>query len=158
MGKLERNVSASSSRCVGGHVSQFDSSNPPPDGAGSGDHVAPRGGGAWCGEGWGQPVTTATQGKWLQLQLNIDDQLDVSRFRFDLTYRVVSDYSPVQSIDRWPPSGAQPPQPLPGTALKNNKIFTGDHVPQTICSKNLHSCDQQNCAIQSPNYPALYPR
>jgi hypothetical protein len=125
-------------QCAGGHVTQVDPST-------SGRQAALSSGGAWCGEGFGQPVTTS-EGKWLQLQLNMNDVMDLSRFRFDLTYRFVS----------------QPPESLPagstGATTASPAYFYGDPVPGTVCSRNLHSCDQQQCVIQSPNFPGLYPR
>ena len=84
----------------------------------------------------GQPVTTSL-GKWLQLELTIDSALDLSRFRFDVTYRVVRDEEDSNDV---------------------GQIFYGDPVPGTICSRNLHSCDQRTCIIQSPNFPGIYPR
>lgn len=91
----------------------------------------------------GQPITTSP-GKWLQLLLTISDVVDLSRFRFDLTYRVL-------------------PRAESGSYSNNNNSslpisYYGDPVPGTLCSRNLHSCDQRTCIIQSPNFPGLYPR
>ena len=87
----------------------------------------------------GQPITTSS-GKWLQLLLTISDVVDLSRFRFDLTYRVLPAAVSIASSN---------------SSLSS---YYGDPVPGTLCSRNLHSCDQRTCVIQSPNFPGLYPR
>lgn len=98
----------------------------------------------------GQPITTSA-GKWLQLMLTISDVVDLSRFRFDLTYRVVRADTGNLS-------------PSTSTVSANNGsgggaiLWYGDPVPGTLCSRNLHSCDQRTCILQSPNFPGLYPR
>ena len=133
----------------------------------------------------GQPITTSS-GKWLQLLLTISDVVDLSRFRFDLTYRVVRSDSTLFSL----PFSTSQSSPTPGyggnngaigaigigvaqhisgmgnvdmssggIAVDSNIIVSyGDPVPGTLCSHNLHSCDQRTCIIQSPNFPGLYPR
>lgn len=86
----------------------------------------------------GQPITTSA-GKWLQLVLSIMDVVDLSRFRFDVTYRVVR---------------ADAGHLAPSDAVTHY----GDPMPGTLCSRNLHSCDQRTCILQTPNFPGLYPR
>jgi hypothetical protein len=134
----------------------------------------------------GQPITTSS-GKWLQLLLTISDVVDLSRFRFDLTYRVVRSDSTLFSLpfstSQSSSSSATPygnsnggvigvAQHISGggggvdiggsSSLQqvDNSIIVsyGDPVPGTLCSHNLHSCDQRTCIIQSPNFPGLYPR
>ena len=141
--------------CVGGQVSQIDASNYEEEAGAvdadgrpsvsSSSTSSTRGG--WCGDGWGQPVTTSGDGKWLRLELSVHDGADVSRLRFDLTYRFVF------AADLQPPS-------LQSHHGHHDMYspFYGDPAPGTVCSRNLHSCDQQNCVIQSPNFPGLYPR
>lgn len=89
----------------------------------------------------GQPITTSS-GKWLQLLLTISDVVDLSRFRFDLTYRVL----PAAAVS------------VASSNSSSVSSYYGDPVPGTLCSRNLHSCDQRTCVIQSPNFPGLYPR
>ncbi|XP_047737547.1 uncharacterized protein LOC108669393 [Hyalella azteca] len=36
--------------------------------------------------------------------------------------------------------------------------FLGKAVRRTYCDKFFDDCDQQNCKLQSPNYPGMYPR
>ena len=139
----------------------------------------------------GQPITTSS-GKWLQLLLTINDVVDLSRFRFDLTYRVVRSDSTLFSLpfSTWQSQSSSTPYGNGGgggvvgvaqhisssssstsvdsfiggggggnVIVDNNVIISyGDPVPGTLCSHNLHSCDQRTCIIQSPNFPGLYPR
>lgn len=104
----------------------------------------------------GQPITTSA-GKWLQLMLTISDVVDLSRFRFDLTYRVVR-----SDVGNLSPSASAVAQVAGfGSNVSNGAsaiLWYGDPVPGTLCSRNLHSCDQRTCIIQSPNFPGLYPR
>ena len=79
--------------------------------------------------------------------LTIMDVVDLSRFRFDLTYRVVrSD------------AGHLAPYAPPLASSSDAVVTYGDPVPGTLCSRNLHSCDQRTCILQTPNFPGLYPR
>lgn len=152
VGQLHR--SENGSLCLGGQVVQRDASSTPADVdvVHGGDQVIT---GAWCGEGWGQPITTSA-GKWLQLMLTISDIVDLSRFRFDLTYRVVradmGNLSPSTSAITSTASGYN------GGGGAAAILWYGDPVPGTLCSRNLHSCDQRTCILQSPNFPGLYPR
>ncbi len=113
----------------------------------------------------GQPITTSA-GKWLQLMLTISDVVDLSRFRFDLTYRVVradtGNLSPSTSaaVSANNGSGGGGGGGGGGNAGGGSGaiLWYGDPVPGTLCSRNLHSCDQRTCILQSPNFPGLYPR
>ena len=107
----------------------------------------------------GQPITTSA-GKWLQLMLTISDVVDLSRFRFDLTYRVVR-----SDVGNLSPSASAVAQLSTngngshnGASTASTILWYGDPVPGTLCSRNLHSCDQRTCILQSPNFPGLYPR
>lgn len=84
--------------------------------------------------------------------LTISDVVDLSRFRFDLTYRVVR-----SDTGNLSPSASA----VAVSGVENNGsgiLWYGDPVPGTLCSRNLHSCDQRTCILQSPNFPGLYPR
>lgn len=100
----------------------------------------------------GQPITTSA-GKWLQLMLTISDVVDLSRFRFDLTYRVVR-----ADIGNLSPSSSAVAVSGVGNNGSGAILWYGDPVPGTLCSRNLHSCDQRTCILQTPNFPGLYPR
>lgn len=112
----------------------------------------------------GQPITTSA-GKWLQLMLTISDVVDLSRFRFDLTYRVVradtGNLSPSTSAAVSANNGSGGTAYGAGGSAAAGAgaiLWYGDPVPGTLCSRNLHSCDQRTCILQSPNFPGLYPR
>ena len=78
--------------------------------------------------------------------------VDLSRFRFDLTYRVVrSDVGNLSPSSMSAVFGG-------GNNGSGAILWYGDPVPGTLCSRNLHSCDQRTCILQSPNFPGLYPR
>ncbi|XP_046402896.1 uncharacterized protein LOC124168676 [Ischnura elegans] len=53
-----------------------------------------------------------------------------------------------------PPSLPQPPTTPPPPVY----LHLGDLIPGTFCSRLFGSCDRRACALQSPNYPGLYPR
>ena len=94
---------------------------------------------------------TTSEGSWLQLQLHIHDVLDLSRFRFDLTYRFVLEQPQPVLFQQQQQHQQQQQQQLA-------TLFRGDRVPGTVCSRSLHSCDHQSCVVQSPNFPGIYPR
>ncbi|KAG8233751.1 hypothetical protein J437_LFUL003821 [Ladona fulva] len=50
-----------------------------------------------------------------------------------------------------PPPAPSPPSPAP-------ILHLGDLIPGTFCSRLFGGCDRRICALQSPNYPGLYPR
>ncbi|XP_063846153.1 uncharacterized protein LOC135091981 [Scylla paramamosain] len=36
--------------------------------------------------------------------------------------------------------------------------YRGEDLPNSFCDKYFENCDKQNCKIQSPNFPGMYPR
>lgn len=86
--------------------------------------------------------------------LTISDVVDLSRFRFDLTYRVVR----ADTGNLSPSASAVAVSGVENNGSGNGILWYGDPVPGTLCSRNLHSCDQRTCILQSPNFPGLYPR
>ncbi|XP_071449874.1 uncharacterized protein [Hetaerina americana] len=54
-----------------------------------------------------------------------------------------------------PPPALPSPPSSPPPALP---LHLGDLIPGTFCSRLFGGCDRRACALQSPNYPGLYPR
>jgi len=99
--------------------------------------------GHWCGHDWGQAVFfSETSRVTLTLSLlNVPSNPGTFAFDFRLTYKVLRK---VDAIVRYGP----PSRPY----------FRGQLVPGTFCSLTFNSCDKSRCALQSPNFPGLYPR
>lgn len=40
----------------------------------------------------------------------------------------------------------------------SSRFFLGDLISGTYCSRIFSDCDRNECRLQSPNFPGLYPR
>ena len=111
----------------------------------------PHNAGFWCGAAWGHNVYySETSAITLMLRVfnlsqsntinpAVAKQKDPALIR--ISYRFLKKE---KSILRY--------------GLPYRPVFRGRDVPGTFCDKVFDDCDQNNCKIQSPNFPGLYPR
>jgi hypothetical protein len=99
--------------------------------------------GHWCGHDWGQAVFfSETSRVTLTLSLfNVPATPGTFAFDFRLTYKFLRKID--ASVRYGPPS---------------RPFWRGQLLPGTFCSLIFNSCDKLRCALQTPNFPGLYPR
>lgn len=99
--------------------------------------------GHWCGQGWGQAVFfSETQRVTLTLSLfSIPVNPGTFAFDFQLSYKFL------RKKDSTVRYG------LPSRPFQRGQLISG-----TVCSLLFQSCDKDRCALQTPNFPGLYPR
>lgn len=99
--------------------------------------------GHWCGQGWGQAVFfSETKRVTLTLSLfSIPINPGTFAFDFRLSYKFLRRKD---STVRYGP----PTQPY----------YRGQLLSDTFCSLIFNTCDEERCALQTPNFPGIYPR
>ncbi|CAL8109741.1 unnamed protein product [Orchesella dallaii] len=99
--------------------------------------------GHWCGQGWGLAVFfSETQRVTLTLSLfSIPVNPGTFAFDFRLSYKFLRRR---ESTVRYGP----PQRPY----------HRGQLLGGTFCSLIFQSCDKERCALQTPNFPGIYPR
>ncbi|XP_047476391.1 uncharacterized protein LOC125030401 [Penaeus chinensis] len=104
--------------------------------------------GCWCGDGRGFNVyysetatTTLTLKKFIPMDYIHFEGLLKSPFRFRLTYKTLRHSDALLRYGN-----------------VTNPKYRGDLVDGTLCDRIFLNCDEYNCAVQSPNFPGLYPR
>ncbi|XP_050434734.1 uncharacterized protein LOC126841954 [Adelges cooleyi] len=120
-------------RCVGGEMKILELGRP---------YV----GGSWCGfsplEGNTPAVYYSEAGTvTMTLRIPYGGLYRSIPFGFDLRFKFLSDRQASVRL---------------GTALERKE--RGAPVPGTHCSRNFYECYRKKCALQSPNYPGMYPR
>lgn len=99
--------------------------------------------GHWCGQGWGQAVFfSETQRVTVTLSLfSIPINPGTFAFDFRLAYKFLRKKD---SSVRY--------------GLPNRPFFRGELIAGTQCSLIFKECAGKKCALQTPNFPGIYPR
>ncbi|KAA0203690.1 hypothetical protein HAZT_HAZT006455 [Hyalella azteca] len=104
--------------------------------------------GYWCGDGKGFNIyysetstVTLTLKQFIPMDYIHFENLFQAPFKFRLSYKTLRLEQAVLRYGRHP-------------ASKNR----GELAPGSLCDRFFTNCDEHRCAVQSPNYPGMYPR